>query len=359
MLLTALACGGDDSSGDTGATGGAGGAGTGGAAGSDAGGAGGGGAGGAGGSAGAAGGTGATAGSAGSDGGGAVPINTATGWSDSPFISRDGKRLYFMYSRYDFGPWIISGGAKMPAATGPDRPGLHQSANPWDESDIYVATKNADGTWSEPVNLGLNGAFGDASGMEIEGGNTFVWLHGNGAGNDIVIAKKKPDGSWGAPTDPGPEINLHEAGVFQDNPHISPDGQGIWFVSNRAGGAGARDIWFSSFTNGAWSKAVNMGAPFNSTGDEDQMWISPVGATPEIYWNGSDGMKRCTWTGSTCAAAPSLVAVPGCAFAAEASMPDDGQSLYFGCGDLTTGRVRIMYSLKQSDGSWGAATPVD
>ena len=32
-----------------------------------------------------------------------IPINTATGWSDSPSISRDGQRLYFMYSRYDFG----------------------------------------------------------------------------------------------------------------------------------------------------------------------------------------------------------------------------------------------------------------
>src|ERR1041384_261059 len=73
-----------------------------------------------------------------------VPINTATGWSDSPFISRDGQRLYFMYSRYDFGPWILSGGTVLPQATGPDRPGLHKvtAGNPFDESDIYMATRN-------------------------------------------------------------------------------------------------------------------------------------------------------------------------------------------------------------------------
>mgnify|MGYP003444688719 FL=1 len=40
-------------------------------------------------------------------------------------------------------------------------------------------------------------------------------------------------------------------------------------------------------------------------------------------------------------------------------MPDDGQTLYFGCADLTTGMVRIMYSIKQANGSWGMATPVD
>ena len=288
-----------------------------------------------------------------------IAINTGTGWSDSPQISRDGQRLYFMYSRYNFGPWILSGGTTMPVLSGPDRPGLHHSANPFDESDIYMATRNSDGTWSEAVNLGLNGAYGDSSGMEINVGNTFIWLQGNGSTNNIVMATRNPDGTWSSPVDLGPGINDHSAGVFQDNPHLSADGLGLWFTSNRAAGAGARDIWFSLFSNGSWSAPVNMGPPFNTAGDEDQIWISPVGATPEIYWNGPAGLNRCTWTGSACAAAPVTVTIPGCAYAAEASMPDDGQSLYFACGDLTTGMVRIMYSLRQMDGSWGQASPVD
>jgi len=288
-----------------------------------------------------------------------IPINTATGWSDSPHISRDGKRLYFMYSRYDFGPWIISGGTTPPAPAGPDRPGLHHSANPFDESDVYLATRNPDGTWSEAVNLGLNGAYGDSSGMEINDGSTFIWLQGNGSTNNIVVADKNTDGTWSSPVDLGPGINDHTPGVFQDNPHLSPDGHGLWFTSNdRSGGAGARDIWFSLYSNGSWSTPVNMGSPFNTPGEEDQIWISPVGADPEIYWNASDGLKRCTWTASACSAAVS-VAIPGCDYAAEVSMTDDGQYLYFGCGDLTTGRVRIMYSVKQQNGSWGQATPVD
>jgi len=299
--------------------------------------------------------------SGGSDGGSGppapIPINTASGWSDSPSISRDGQRLYFMYSRYDFGPWIISG--TPPVLSGPDRPGLHHSANPWDESDIYMAVRNPDGTWSEAVNLGLNGASGDSSGMEIDGGNTFIWLHGSGAGNDIVMASKAPDGTWNIPVNPGPGINDHTAGVFQDNPHLSPDGKGLWFTSNRAGGVDKRDIWFSLYT-GSWSTPVNMGSPFNTTGEEDQIWSAPTGTTPEIYWNASEGLKRCTWNGSTCAeASPEIVTIPGCSYAAEVSMTDDGQYLYFGCGDPATGRVKIMYSVKQPGGSWGQATPVD
>src|SRR5256885_866333 len=47
-----------------------------------------------------------------------IPINTEAGLSDSPFISGDGRRLYFTYSRYDFGQWFISGGAQPPVLSG-------------------------------------------------------------------------------------------------------------------------------------------------------------------------------------------------------------------------------------------------
>ncbi|MET0336035.1 MAG: hypothetical protein ABW190_17360 [Rhizobacter sp.] len=291
-----------------------------------------------------------------------VPINTATGWSDSPFISRDGQRLYFTYSRYNFGPWILSGGTVMPQATGPDRPGLRKSAvNPFDESDIYMATRNPDGTWSEPVNLGFNGPGGDASGMEIDGGNTFVWLHGlaDGSTSRIVVSTKNPDGSWSAPVDPGNGINTTSGGTLQDNPHLSPDGNAMWFTSTRPGGLGGKDLWFSYRTAGVWSAPVNTGTPFSSSaGDDDQFWLSPTSSN-DVYWNGQTGLMHCVSNGSTCAAAPTVVTIPGCAYVAEVSMPDDGQRMYFGCGSFTTGRVSIMYSVKQPNGSWGTATPVD
>lgn len=223
-----------------------------------------------------------------------IPINTGTGWSDSPFISRDGKRLYFMYSRYNFGPWIVRG--ETPVISGPDRPGLHHSANPWDESDIYMATRNPDGTWSEAVNLGLNGAYGDASGMEINGGDTFIWLQGNGTVNNIVMAHKNSDGTWGSIVDLGSGVN--QTGVIQDNPHISADGNAIWFVSTRAGGSGGKDLWFSSKSGSVWSTPVNVVSPFNTAGDEDQPWLSPVSL--DVYWNGPSGIMHCVSNGSTC-----------------------------------------------------------
>lgn len=285
----------------------------------------------------------------------ASKVNSA-GWSDSPFISRDGQRLYFMYSRWDFAPWIHSGGSSTPALAGPDRPGLHKdNTNPWSESDIYMSTRSANGSWGVPVNLGFNGAFGDASGMEIDGGNTFVWLRGDGATNKIVMATRNPGGSWGAITDLGAGVNA--AGVIQDNPHVSVDGNAIWFVSNRPGGLGAKDLWFSTKAGGSWTAPVNVGTPFNSSGDEDQPWLSPV--SNDVYWNGPSGLMHCVSNGSTCTGAPEVVAIPGCDFAAEVSMPDDRQTMFFACGTVSTGRVKIMYSQRQPNGSWGTAIPVD
>src|SRR5256714_15098716 len=141
-----------------------------------------------------------------------IPINTAAGLSDSPFISGDGQGLYFSYSRYDFGQWFLSGGAQPPVLSGPDRAGLHHSPNPFDESDIYVARRNPDGSWSEAVNLGLNGAYGDSGGMEINAGNTFIWVQGNGAARSIVMANRNPNGAGGPAAVPGAGIKDHSSG---------------------------------------------------------------------------------------------------------------------------------------------------
>lgn len=290
--------------------------------------------------------------------GSSVGINTRGGWSDSPFISRDGNRLYFMYSRYNFAPWMKSGGATMPVASGPDRPGLHKSAtNPWDESDIYVATRLIEGGWSEPVALGLNGDYGDSSGMEIDNGNTFIWLRGDGSTNNIVMATKNSNGSWNPPQDFGAQINSHSGGAVVDNPYLSPDGTTVFFVSDRSGGSGGKDIWFSSKSGANWTAPVNVGSPFNTNGDEDQPWISL--STGDVYWNGPGGLMHCVTNGSTCTGSPDVVTIPGCAFPAEVSMPDDGQTMYFACGDTSTFEIKIMYSFKQPNGSWGQATPVD
>lgn len=288
-----------------------------------------------------------------------VPINTKTGWSDSPFISRDGQRLYFMYSRYNFAPAIKSGFANPPVLGGPDRPGLHKAtANPYDESDYYVSTRNPDGSWGEPMPLGFNSDHGDSSGMEIDNGNTFIWLRGDGVHNDIVMSKKDGSGNWSTPQSVSALINDHSPGVMKDNPYLSPDGTKMWFTSNRAGSlSGSKDIWFSQLVSGVWGAPTQLGSSINTSDDEDQIWFSPTGTL--AIWNGPTGLLQGVPNGSGGFNNVTNLVIPGCFFTAEVSMPDDGQSIYFGCVDQNIEFIQIMYSIKQPDGSWGPATPVD
>ncbi len=53
------------------------------------------------------------------------------------------------------------------------------------------------------------------------------------------------------------------------DPNPTPDGKYLYFsASNRRGGHGSTDIWFSEMKNGAWQKAENLGTAINGDNDE-------------------------------------------------------------------------------------------
>jgi TolB protein len=65
------------------------------------------------------------------------------------------------------------------------------------------------------------------------------------------------------------------------DPCFSPDGQRVYFFSNRANGFGGDDIYAVDFdaVTGTYSRARNLGANINSPGDEWGPVFSPDGAT--------------------------------------------------------------------------------
>jgi outer membrane protein OmpA-like peptidoglycan-associated protein len=73
------------------------------------------------------------------------------------------------------------------------------------------------------------------------------------------------DGKW---SDPVPFIfNSEEYSV--GHPHLSKDGNTMYFTSNMNGGFGGTDLYSTSRErNGEWNKPVNMGNKINTEGDE-------------------------------------------------------------------------------------------
>ncbi len=65
----------------------------------------------------------------------------------------------------------------------------------------------------------------------------------------------------------------------------------MYFVSNREGGFGKKDIWMSNIlTDGRWSKPINPGKNINSSGDEQSPFIHPDNKTLYFASDGKTGM---------------------------------------------------------------------
>lgn len=72
---------------------------------------------------------------------------------------------------------------------------------------------------------------------------------------------------------------------------ISCDGSTLYFVSNRDGGLGGRDIWMSKkLSDGNWGEPVNLGAPVNTPNDEQSPFITNDGATLYFASDGHPGL---------------------------------------------------------------------
>lgn len=85
---------------------------------------------------------------------------------------------------------------------------------------------------------------------------------------DLFMAKKVGD-EWQKPQNLGNVVNTR---YWESQPSLSADGRTLYFVSDRPGGVGGKDIWMSKVNNdNRWSEPINLGNPVNSKGDD----ISP------------------------------------------------------------------------------------
>jgi len=94
-------------------------------------------------------------------------------------------------------------------------------------------------------------------------GNTDIWIsHFNG-------------NLWSPAEEIIGDIN---SGSNEDHASFSPDGRLIYFSSDRRGGEGGLDLWYSeSQRDGEWGSPVNMGDQINTDKDETSVFMAPDG----------------------------------------------------------------------------------
>ncbi len=141
--------------------------------------------------------------------------------------------------------------------------------------DIYVSYKYDD-EWTQPELLGINTEGHEATvNLSADGQTMFIYKDDDGDGN--IYTSQLEDGEWSTPQKLGSNINLASK---ESHAHISPDGNTLYFVSDRKGGYGGQDIYFcNKLPNGKWAKAQNLGNVINTPYDEDGIFIHPSGKT--------------------------------------------------------------------------------
>lgn len=93
-------------------------------------------------------------------------------------------------------------------------------------------------------------------------------------------------GDWVAPMAFGATINTR---YFEGMPCLSTDNKTLYFVSDRPGGFGGKDIWKSIFTPYGWSVPINLGPQINTEMDEISPFIAADNKTLYFSSNGHVG----------------------------------------------------------------------
>ena len=160
------------------------------------------------------------------------------------------------------------------------------------DEDLVVSTKDDDGVWQLPVSISenINSEFNEGTCTLSADGRTLIFTscYGRqGYGScDLYISEKTGD-EWSVPKNLGPAIN---SSAWDSQPSLSADGRRLFFISNRSGGVGSRDIWLASKNeNNEWEKPVNLGRGINTVNDEVSPFIHPNNKTLYYATNGLPG----------------------------------------------------------------------
>jgi len=144
------------------------------------------------------------------------------------------------------------------------------------DSDALFRVARTDGEWSSPSQVSLPLPTSHSLGWDFsmtEVGSLYVVLW-NG-GEPGIFRSALVDGSYEVPEPVAVGGSISLAGLA---PVVAPDESYLIFASNRQGGYGMHDLWISfRSVDGSWSEPINMGPSINSAGEDGGATLTPDG----------------------------------------------------------------------------------
>jgi OmpA-OmpF porin, OOP family len=160
---------------------------------------------------------------------------------------------------------------------------------PSDDEDLVISRKGPGGRWLEPESISnnINSNLNEGTCTISADGRKLIFtscVGRQGYGSCDLFESVRTGEAWSKPKNLGPNVNSPD---WESQPSLSADGRTLYFVSDRRGGVGRRDIWMSQLTpEGSWTRARNVGKPVNTIYDE----ISPfIHVNSRILYFASNG----------------------------------------------------------------------
>ena len=155
----------------------------------------------------------------------------------------------------------------------------HVGIRPLYYENLYYSKGYDDGFWDESIEFPapVNSRCNEGSACISKDGKTLYFTKCPSAGGefdcvdiigecDLFVTTMKADSTWDQPKNLGATVNS----VFWDShPSLSPTEDTLYFASNRRGGFGLSDIYFTyKNSKGLWTPAQNLGPIINTRNNE-------------------------------------------------------------------------------------------
>ena len=144
--------------------------------------------------------------------------------------------------------------------------------------DIYITKKGAD-NWAAPKKLTSrinSDGYLSTVGISTNGDELLFFRDDFGNGN-LYYSKKEGKTGWTEVKKLSKKINTKS---WESHACFSPDGNTIYFVSDKQDGIGGRDIYKSTKNKkGKWGEAINLGKTINTPYHEDTPFLLDDGKT--------------------------------------------------------------------------------
>jgi len=144
----------------------------------------------------------------------------------------------------------------------------------WGEPKVLLSLASSSlqgGKWSKPELLSFCDGASNYAHPALACNDSLLFFSsdrpGGYGGMDLYYSKLGPEG-WSAPVNLGPRINSERQDAF---PFCSPAGN-LYFSSDREGGQGGLDIYAIDLSDTAAFDLAHPGAPLNSSADDFSFW---------------------------------------------------------------------------------------